>query len=210
VKVFATNATKTPATGTLRGQAAGVSLQKDVTLAPARRPRSRSAGDVPALALANPKLWWPASTAIRAARPRPGARCGRRDVRPGPGEVRHPRVHGRAHEERPRLQGERRDILVRGAGWTSEMMLRYSKERFEQEIAYVKDMGLNAIRLGGQARGRAFLRRRRREASSSARLVLLRPLGEVGPVDAEDLPVAVASLRDQILRLRGHRPSSPG
>ena len=49
-----------------------------------------------------------------------------------------------------RYQVNGQDILIRGAGWTSEMMLRYSAERFEQELAYVKDMGLNTVRLEGK------------------------------------------------------------
>ena len=61
VKVFARNASKQPVAGTLKGQAAGVSFQKDVTLA-AGETREIAIGpkDVPALAVASPKLWWPA------------------------------------------------------------------------------------------------------------------------------------------------------
>ena len=49
-----------------------------------------------------------------------------------------------------------RPILIRGAGWTFELMLRYSRERLEQEVAYVKDMGLNTIRLEGKLEDEPF------------------------------------------------------
>jgi len=61
VKVFATNATKAPVTGTLKGRAAGVPFEKEVTLA-AGETREVAIGpkDAPALAVASPRLWWPA------------------------------------------------------------------------------------------------------------------------------------------------------
>ena len=97
-----------------------------------------------------------------------------------------------------------RRILIRGAGWSSELMLRYSPERFEQEIAYVKDMGLNTIRLEGKLEDDPFFDITDREG------ILVMPgwcccdhWEKWKDWDAEDLPVATASLRDQILRLRG-------
>lgn len=41
-------------------------------------------------------------------------------------------------------------ILVRGAGWAPDLFLRYSTQRFTQELSYVRDMGLNAVRLEGK------------------------------------------------------------
>ena len=83
-------------------------------------------------------------------------------------------------------------------------MLRYSRERFEQEIAYVKDMGLNTIRLEGKLEDEPFYDITDREG------ILVMPgwcccdhWEHWKDWDAEDLPVATASLRDQILRLRG-------
>jgi exo-1,4-beta-D-glucosaminidase len=100
-----------------------------------------------------------------------------------------------------------RRILVRGAGWTSEMMLRYSRERYEQEVRYVRDMGLNTIRLEGKLEDDSFYDVTDREG------ILVMPgwcccdhWEKWDKWDDEDLPVAVASLRDQSLRLRG-RPS---
>ena len=46
------------------------------------------------------------------------------------------------------INGKR--ILIRGAGYTPDMMLRESPEREEAELKYVKDMNLNTVRLEGK------------------------------------------------------------
>ena len=43
-----------------------------------------------------------------------------------------------------------RPFLVRGGGWSSDMMLRQSPERLDAEFRYVRDMNLNTIRLEGK------------------------------------------------------------
>lgn len=49
-----------------------------------------------------------------------------------------------------------RKVLLRGAAWTPDMLLRWSPERAEAELRYVKDMGLNTIRLEGKSEPPAF------------------------------------------------------
>ena len=39
---------------------------------------------------------------------------------------------------------------MRGAGWAPDLFLRYSRQRMAQELAYVRHMNLNAIRLEGK------------------------------------------------------------
>ena len=41
-------------------------------------------------------------------------------------------------------------ILIRGGGWSPDMMLRENSQRMEDEFRYVQDMGLNTIRLEGK------------------------------------------------------------
>jgi exo-1,4-beta-D-glucosaminidase len=41
-------------------------------------------------------------------------------------------------------------ILIRGAGWASDMLLRPNPTRVEQQLGYARDLGLNAIRLEGK------------------------------------------------------------
>src|SRR5262249_48656481 len=39
---------------------------------------------------------------------------------------------------------------IRGAAWAPDLVLRYSPERVDTDLAYVKDMGLNTVRLEGR------------------------------------------------------------
>ena len=159
----------------------------------------------PQLAIANPKLWWPAQYGepvlhdLELELVVDGATSDRASARFGIREF--------TSELLPsglvyKVNG--RKILIRGAGWSSDLMLRYSTERYEQEIAYVKDMGLNTIRLEGKLEAEPFFDITDREG------ILVMPgwcccdhWEKWEKWDAEDLPVATASLRDQILRLRG-------
>jgi exo-1,4-beta-D-glucosaminidase len=206
VKVVARNASAAPVAGTLKGRAAGVAFQKDVALA-AGESREITIGpnDAPRLAIANPRLWWPAQygepvlhdvdvelLVKGAVSDRAQARFGIREF------TAEPTKSGLLYK----VNG--RNILIRGAGWTFEMMLRYSPERYAQEIAYVKDMGLNTIRLEGKLEAESFYDVTDREG------ILVMPgwcccdhWEKWKDWDAEDLPVATASLRDQIQRLRG-------
>ena len=42
-----------------------------------------------------------------------------------------------------------RPFVVRGGGWSQDMFLRYSPANIADQLAYVKDLGLNAIRFEG-------------------------------------------------------------
>ena len=99
-----------------------------------------------------------------------------------------------------------RPILVRGGGWASDMLLRpATTERLEAELRYVREMGLNTIRLEGKLETDEFYELADREG------ILVMPgwcccdQWELWDKwDAEDHRVGPASLRDQILRLRNH------
>ena len=43
-----------------------------------------------------------------------------------------------------------RPILIRGGGWASDMLLRPEPQRVDDQLMYVRDMGLNAVRLEGK------------------------------------------------------------
>jgi exo-1,4-beta-D-glucosaminidase len=99
-----------------------------------------------------------------------------------------------------------RPILIRGGGWASDMLLRpVTPERLEAQMRYVREMGLNTIRLEGKLEGEEFYDAADRNG------ILLMPgwcccdQWEMWDKwDAEDHRVAPASLRDQILRMRNH------
>jgi len=43
-----------------------------------------------------------------------------------------------------------RNILIRGAAWAPDLLLRWSSKRLDTDLDYVRDMGLNTIRLEGR------------------------------------------------------------
>src|SRR6202041_1893326 len=49
-----------------------------------------------------------------------------------------------------------KNILIRGAGWTPDMMLRENSQRLHDEFRYVRDMGLNTVRLEGKLETKEF------------------------------------------------------
>jgi len=97
-------------------------------------------------------------------------------------------------------------ILIRGGGWASDMLLRpASRERLEAELRYVREMGLNTIRLEGKLESDLFY------DLADEYGILLMPgwcccdqWERWDEWDEEDHRVAPASLHDQILRLRNH------
>jgi exo-1,4-beta-D-glucosaminidase len=96
-------------------------------------------------------------------------------------------------------------ILIRGAGYTPDLMLRSNDSRRAAEFRFVKEMGLNTIRLEGKLEDEAFFERADREG-------LLVMLGwcccdaweKWNKWGDENKRVSVDALRDQILRLRKH------
>jgi exo-1,4-beta-D-glucosaminidase len=101
-----------------------------------------------------------------------------------------------------RINGQR--ILIRGAGWTPDMLLRPDPEREETDVRYTREMNLNTIRLEGR------LEMSEHFFDTADRLgVMIMPgwcccghwehWDQWGP---EDYSIARESMRDQIRRLR--------
>lgn len=95
--------------------------------------------------------------------------------------------------------------LIRGAGWTPDMMLRVDEARREAEFRYVKEMGMNTIRLEGKLEDESFFERADRDG------ILIMPgwcccdaWEKWGKWNDENRRVSVESLRDQMLRMRKH------
>jgi exo-1,4-beta-D-glucosaminidase len=102
-----------------------------------------------------------------------------------------------------RINGQK--ILIRGAGWWSDMLLRRSPERQEAEIQYARDMNLNSLRMDGKLEDDNFLKL----ADQSG--ILLLPgwcccdhWERWQDWKAEDYPIAEESLRDRLRQLRNH------
>jgi exo-1,4-beta-D-glucosaminidase len=102
-----------------------------------------------------------------------------------------------------RINGQK--ILIRGAGYTFDMLLRSNPERQEAELDYVRDMHLNAIRFEGKIEDEHFLKL----ADQKGILIMAGwsccdHWEEWKKWNEEDYVIASASLRDQIHRLRAH------
>jgi exo-1,4-beta-D-glucosaminidase len=96
-------------------------------------------------------------------------------------------------------------ILIRGGGWSPDMLLRQEHARLETDFRYVRDMNLNAIRLEGKMETDDFY------DLADERGVLIMAgwcccdhWEEWKRWQPGDLGIATASLRSQILRMRSH------
>ena len=96
-------------------------------------------------------------------------------------------------------------ILIRGGGWSPDMLLRSLPQKLQDEFAMVRDLHLNAIRLEGKIESDEFFRL----ADENGVLVIAGwcccDYWEKWPEwTTDDLHIAAASLESQMLRLRSH------
>jgi exo-1,4-beta-D-glucosaminidase len=131
---------------TVTGEVAGKALGQEVTLAPGERRRLA----FPPVTLDDPKIWWPAGMGeqplydVDLTASVTGAVSDTARDRFGVRDVKAPLEDG---ERRYYVNG--RPVLIRGAGWTPDLFLRWDATRVEDKIRYVRDLGLNAVRLEG-------------------------------------------------------------
>lgn len=98
-------------------------------------------------------------------------------------------------------------LLVKGGGWAPDMLLRKDDKRRKSEFSYVKNLGLNTIRLEGKLEDEDFF-----NLADAEGILLIAgwcccDAWEKWKIwDDENILVARDSLRDQLLRLR-HHPS---
>ena len=96
-------------------------------------------------------------------------------------------------------------ILIRGAGWSQDMLLRQQPERLAEEFRMVHDMHLNTIRLEGKMETDEFFRL----ADEQGMMVMAGwcccdHWEHWDKWTPETLDVATASLKSQLLRIRSH------
>ncbi len=96
-------------------------------------------------------------------------------------------------------------ILIRGAGWSQDMLLRTDEHRLREQFRLVEAMHLNTIRLEGKLETEEFFHL----ADEQGILVMLGwcccdHWERWETWTPEDLTIAAASLRSQMLRLRSH------
>jgi exo-1,4-beta-D-glucosaminidase len=138
--------------GVLEGRIEGMSFRQDVHLEPGATKTAIFAPDAyPDLHFANPRLWWPHDLGkpelyLLDLRFVVDAQvCDTRTVRFGIREV---TDYWTPEGQRGfRVNGQ--EVLIKGAGWTDDLLLADTPETIAAEIQYVRHMGLNCIRCEG-------------------------------------------------------------
>jgi exo-1,4-beta-D-glucosaminidase len=98
-----------------------------------------------------------------------------------------------------------RNILIRGGGWTYDMLIRTSPEHLDDELHYVRHLGLNTIRLEGKLEIDEFF-----EKADEMGILIFAGWcccdhwEHWDKWTPEDHDIAKASLASQIARLRSH------
>ena len=160
-----------------------------------------------ALKVTNPELWWPAQVGPQTLQTLDlrfevsGKVSDSSSTRFGIREVTS-EIDAKGHRL---FHVNGKNILIRGAGYTFDMLLNGTPERQEAEIKYVRDMNLNAVRFEGKLEDDHFL-----DLADQYGILVLAGWcccdhWEKWPQwEAEDEVIAAASLRDQLRRLARH------
>lgn len=161
----------------------------------------------PELRLAHPRLWWPYQMGVpslysaRLSFEIANQASDSASVEFGIREVTSELTH--EHFRLFKING--RKVLIRGAAWAPDMLLRWSPARLDADLGYVRDLGLNTIRLEGSAANDEFFEKTDRLG------ILVMPGWACCDMwerrkdwTPETREIAGASLETQILRLRNH------
>jgi exo-1,4-beta-D-glucosaminidase len=202
------NATDHAVKGIASGTVAGVKFEQPVELA-AHEDRTVvfSPEQFPALRIRNPKPWWPWQMGdphlerLTVGFAVQGVQTDEQSVEFGIREI--TSEYTANGSKLFRVDGK--PILIRGGGWSQDMLLRPNDERLREQFRLVRAMNLNAIRLEGKLDTDEFFRL----ADENGILVMLgwcccdhwEHWRDWTP---DDLTIATASLRSQMLRLRHH------
>ena len=202
------NSTDRPVKGKLKGLIERVDFEQEIELAPNQiKDVSFTSDQFPQLTFSNPRLWWPAQmgkpnlyplamtfevngVVSDHSRTEFGIRQVTSEVKANGGRAFH--INGK-------------NILIRGGGWTPDMMLRENSERLEDEFRYVRDMGLNTVRLEGKLETQEFF-----DLADHEGILVMAGWcccdfwERWNRWKPQDFEIAQQSLRDQIYRLRSH------
>ena len=208
IRAELTNASDHPVECLVKGHIGNLSFEQTVHLGPKETQVVHITPEkFPQLVIANPRLWWP-------------ARVGRQDLYPLDltvevlGQVSdsaHTRFGVRQVTSKIDEKGHRifqingKNILIRGAGYSFDLLLRSSPEKQQAELNYVRDLNLNTVRLEGKLENEHFF------DLADEMGILVMPgwcccdQWENWPAwDKETETIAGDSLRDQIRRLERH------
>ena len=208
VKAELTNAADHPVTGIVKGTIENIDFQQPVQLGPRQTQVIHfTPGAFPQLTLAHPRLWWPAPVgpqnlySLDLHAEVDGQVSDSSHIRFG---VR--QVTSKLDQQNHRVfQINGKNILIRGAGYSFDLLLRSSPEKQREQLRYVRDLHLNAVRMEGKLEDDHFF------DLADEMGILMMPgwcccdQWENWPKwDTEDEYIAAQSLRDQIRRLERH------
>lgn len=202
------NATAGPVNGKLSGQIGQIAFEQDVALGPEEVRAVRfTPAEYSQLRVVRPKIWWPTQMGAQnlyelslrfetqdGISDVANARFGIREITS--------EVDERGHRVF-RINGQK--LLIRGAGWAPDMLLRESDERLKTEFRYIRDLNLNAIRLEGKMETEKFFNL----ADEQGVLVMAGwsccdYWEQWEKWKAADLAIATASLQSQVMGMRSH------
>ena len=197
-----------PVKATLYADLDTTSVNQTVDLAPNETKIVRfTAEQFPELKWAHPKLWWPYQMGepfLYKAKFRVEVNKAASDSAALDFGIR--QVTSELTENSAllfKINGKR--VLIRGAAWAPDMLLRWSSKKLDADLAYTKSMGLNTIRLEGKTDRDEFFEKTDRMG------ILVMP-GWIccdawehwSKWNEETKKIASAALNDQISRLRNH------
>jgi len=202
------NVSSEPVQGVLRAQVEGADLQQRLELAPGENRIVKFLPEqFPRLKLAHAKLWWPYQMGT------PELHTAKLYFEIGEQISDSASVTYGIREVTSELteKGYRlfkingRNVLIRGAAWAPDLLFRWSSAKLDADLAYVRDMHLNAIRLEGRLDRDEFFEKTDKLG------ILVMPGWTCCDAwerwkdwKGDQNRVAAASLRDQITRLRNH------
>jgi exo-1,4-beta-D-glucosaminidase len=209
VEAEVVNATDHAVKGLVEGEIDGaIRFSRAVELGPRERQNvTFDPAQVSQLNISHPKLWWPYTLgspelhALSIGATVDGTKSDGRTIQFGIQEI-----TSELTEKGCRLfKVNGRPILIRGGGWSPDMMLRRSSDRLEAELRYVRGMNLNTVRLEGKLESEEFF-------DLADRYGILVMAGwcccdhweQWKKWSAENHSVSKASLKDQAMRLRSH------
>jgi exo-1,4-beta-D-glucosaminidase len=208
VTALVKNGSSQPVKGTLKGQIEKTEFSQEVELAPGE---SKDVTFTPEqfsqLNFDNPRLWWPAQMGkperytLNLEFNVDGKVSDRAETKFGIREMKSEVLSA----NRRLFSVNGKNVLIRGGGWSPDMMLRQDSQRLHDEFRYVQDMGLNTIRLEGKLETKEFF-----DLADERGILLIAGWcccdhWEHWPNwKAQDFTIAEQSLRDQMYRLRGH------
>ena len=202
------NVSNEPVKGVLRAEVDGISLLQPVELAAGESKIVKFAPEQFAkLKLAHPQLWWPFQMGT------PHLYTAKLSVEIGKQVSDAASVTFGIREVTSELtdKGHRlfkingRKLLIRGAAWAPDLLFRWSSERLDADLAYVRDMGMNTIRLEGRLdRDELFEKTDRLGILVMPGWTCCDAWEKWDKWKGDQSRVAAASLRDQITRLRNH------